>query len=68
VRPTPRLSNRTVVKCAVSKEELFRAAVDDALDLFAAVLDELTAGLDDPAHVFAQGFRLTGRLHRAQPS
>ena len=50
-----------------SKEELFRAAVDDALGLFAAVLDELTAGLDDPAHVFAQGFRLTGRLHRAQP-
>ena len=45
----------------------FRAAVDDALGLFAAVLDELTAGLDDPAHVFAQGFRLTGRLHRAQP-
>jgi AcrR family transcriptional regulator len=49
-----------------SKDELFRAAVDDALGLFAAVL-ELTAGLDDPAHVFAQGFRLTGRLHRAQP-
>ena len=50
-----------------SKEELFHAAVDDALGLFAAVLDELTAGLDDPAHVFAQGFRLTGRLHRARP-
>ena len=50
-----------------SKEELFRAAVDDALGLFAAVLDELTAGPDDPAQVFAQGFRLTGRLHRAQP-
>src|ERR1700760_4693012 len=50
-----------------SKEELFRAAVDDALGLFAAVLDEHTAGLDDPAHIFAQGFRLTGRLHRAQP-
>jgi AcrR family transcriptional regulator len=50
-----------------SKEELLRAAVDDALGLFAAVLDELTAGLDDPAHVFAQGFRLTGRLHRAEP-
>src|ERR1700751_261898 len=50
-----------------SKEQLFRAAVDDALGLFAAVLDEHAAGLDDPAHVFAQGFRLTGRLHRAQP-
>ena len=50
-----------------SKEELFRAAADDALGLFAVILDELTTGLDDPAHVFAQGFRLTGRLHRAQP-
>jgi AcrR family transcriptional regulator len=54
-----------------SKEELFRAAVDDALGLFAAVLDELTANLDDPAHVFAQGFRLTGaaapRSARAEP-
>ena len=50
-----------------SKDELFRAAVDDALGLFAAVLDEHAEGLDDPAHVFAQGFRLTGRLHRAQP-
>ena len=50
-----------------SKEELFRAAVEDALDRYGAVLDELTAGLHDPAHVFAQGFRLIGRLHRAQP-
>jgi hypothetical protein len=31
------------------------------------VLDELTRGLDDPAEVFAQSFRLTGRLHRRQP-
>src|SRR5271165_4298818 len=59
-----------------SKEELFRAAVDDALGLFAAVLDELTAGLDDPAHVFAQlksrqglsreGFR-PARIARLRP-
>jgi hypothetical protein len=41
--------------------------VEDALALFAAMLDELTADPDDPALVFAQGFRLTGRLHRAQP-
>ena len=50
-----------------TKEELFRAAVEDALDAFGTVLDELTGGLADPAQVFAQGFRLTGRLHRAQP-
>jgi AcrR family transcriptional regulator len=49
------------------KEELFHAAVEDALDAFGARLDELTAGLDDPAEVFAQSFRLTGRLHRREP-
>jgi AcrR family transcriptional regulator len=50
-----------------SKEELFQAAVEDALDAFGAALDQLTIGLDDPAQVFAQSFRLTGRLHRRQP-
>ena len=50
-----------------SKEELFHAAVEDALDAFGARLDELTVGLDDPAEVFAQSFRLTGRLHRREP-
>ena len=50
-----------------SKEELFQAAVEDALDAFGAALDQLTVGLDDPAQVFAQSFRLTGRLHRRQP-
>jgi hypothetical protein len=41
--------------------------VEDALERYGAVLDELTLGLDDPAEVFAQSFRLTGRLHRRQP-
>jgi AcrR family transcriptional regulator len=50
-----------------SKDELFAAAVEDALDAFGAALDHLTVGLDDPAQVFAQSFRLTGRLHRRQP-
>src|SRR5215469_6852987 len=50
-----------------SKEELFQAAVEDALDAFGSVLDQLTVGLEDPAEVFAQSFRLTGRLHRRQP-
>ncbi len=31
------------------------------------MLDELTADLDDPAQIFAQSFRLTGRLHRRNP-
>jgi AcrR family transcriptional regulator len=50
-----------------SKEELFQAAVADALDGWGAALDTLTVGLDDPAQVFAQSFRLTGRLHRRHP-
>lgn len=50
-----------------SKEELFHAALEDALDTFGQVLDGLTGDLDDTAHVFAQSFRLTGRLHRRLP-
>ena len=50
-----------------SREQLYQAAVEAALEAHGALLDELTAGLDDPAHVFAQSFRLTGRMHRRQP-
>ncbi|MDX3192507.1 TetR/AcrR family transcriptional regulator [Streptomyces sp. MN03-5084-2B] len=50
-----------------TKEQLYQAAVEDALDVHGALLDELTTGLDDPAQVFAQSFRLTGRLHRRHP-
>lgn len=51
-----------------SREELYRAAVEEALDRHGAALDRLTAELDDPAQVFAQSFRLTGRLHRRNPT
>lgn len=47
-----------------SREELFRTAVEEALDRHGALLDSLCEGVDDPAQVFAQSFRLTGRLHR----
>ncbi|MEQ6901505.1 TetR/AcrR family transcriptional regulator [Nocardioides sp. YIM 152588] len=50
-----------------SKEELFAAAVDDALELHGSLLDELTADIEDPAVVFAHSVRLTGRLHRRLP-
>ncbi|RZU74393.1 TetR family transcriptional regulator [Micromonospora kangleipakensis] len=50
-----------------SREQLYQAAVEDALERYGTLLDELTVGLDDPAHVFAQSFRLTGRLHRRSP-
>ncbi|MGK8488151.1 TetR/AcrR family transcriptional regulator [Nocardia asiatica] len=51
-----------------SREELLQAAVEEALDQHGAVLDRLCADIDDPAHVFAQSFRLTGRMHRRVPT
>ncbi|MGW4535202.1 TetR/AcrR family transcriptional regulator [Nocardia sp. NPDC004340] len=51
-----------------SREELFHAAIEEALDQHGALLDLLCEDLDDPAQVFAQSFRLTGRLHRSSPT
>ncbi|MFE5486494.1 TetR/AcrR family transcriptional regulator [Streptomyces sp. NPDC056527] len=50
-----------------SKEDLFRAAVEDALEWFGDLMDRLTADIDDPAVAYAQSFRMTGRLHRRHP-
>ena len=50
-----------------TKEELFDAAVEAALEVQGAVLDASGEEVDDPAEVFARSFRLTGRLHRAAP-
>jgi AcrR family transcriptional regulator len=50
-----------------SKEELFEAAVADVLDEHGAVLDRLTASIEDPAETFATSFRLIGRLFSQRP-
>ena len=50
-----------------TKEQLFEAAVEDVMDGYGQLLDDLTADIDDPAKVFACSFRLTGRLHRREP-
>jgi len=50
-----------------SKEELFRAAVDQILEAHGDLMDRVTEGIDDPAEIFARAFRLTGRLHRLLP-
>jgi AcrR family transcriptional regulator len=50
-----------------TKEQLFEAAVDVVMDGYGQLLDDLTAGLEDPAEVFACSFRLTGRLNRREP-
>ena len=50
-----------------SKEQLFEAAVSDVLDTHGAVLDRISADIEDPAAVFARSFRLTGRFFRERP-
>ncbi|MGN6720993.1 MAG: TetR/AcrR family transcriptional regulator [Marmoricola sp.] len=50
-----------------TKEELFDAAVDAALEAHADVLDQVVPD-GDPARAFADRFRLTGRLHRLEPA
>src|SRR5271168_874173 len=50
-----------------SKEQLFQAAINEALDAHATLLDKLTEDHEDPAETFARSFRLTGRLFRRRP-
>lgn len=50
-----------------TKEELFGAAVEEAMERHADLLDALTTEAEDPAEMFARSFRLTGRLHRHYP-
>jgi AcrR family transcriptional regulator len=50
-----------------SKDELFDAAVEDAVERFATLLDALGDHQHDPAAFFTRSFRITGRLNRAEP-
>lgn len=50
-----------------TKVELFEAAVAETLEEHGALLDDITADLDDPAEVFAASVRLTVRLHKTHP-
>ena len=50
-----------------SKEALFEAAVNEALDELGAVLDKFAAEGEDPAETFARSFRLVGRMFRRRP-
>lgn len=50
-----------------TKEELFDTAVMAVVDVHGAMMDGLTADIDDPAVAFTQSFRLIGRLHRQFP-
>ncbi|MEE4025776.1 TetR/AcrR family transcriptional regulator [Gordonia sp. PKS22-38] len=50
-----------------SKEDLYQAAVDAALEAHGALMDRITHDMPDPAEAFTQSFRLTGRMHRLNP-
>ncbi|BBZ03554.1 putative TetR-family transcriptional regulator [Mycolicibacterium chitae] len=50
-----------------TKEELFEAALADALDDLGALLDGFTDSISDPAEAFAVNYRLSGRLFRYRP-
>lgn len=50
-----------------SKEELFEAAAEEVLQQWAAAIDAATAGLGDPAEVFAVALRISGRLIWTHP-
>lgn len=50
-----------------SKEALFEAAVESTLEAWALMRDEIVAGYDDPAEIFAVSFRMVGRLQRQAP-
>ncbi|BBY07667.1 TetR/AcrR family transcriptional regulator [Mycobacterium noviomagense] len=50
-----------------SKEQLFQVALNEVLDAHGAMLDAVTAAMEDPAETFALSYRLTGRLIRRRP-
>lgn len=50
-----------------SKEALFAAAVESTVEDWVQLRDEVVAGFDDPAEVFAASFRMAGRLQREAP-
>ena len=50
-----------------SKEALFEAAVESTVEEWAQLRDQVVAGFDDPAEVFAASFRMAGRLQRQAP-
>ncbi|MGV8872379.1 MAG: TetR/AcrR family transcriptional regulator [Rhodococcus sp. (in: high G+C Gram-positive bacteria)] len=61
------VSNGSFYNYFESKEELWQAAIDSAMESAGDYLDSLTLGLEDPVEKFTQSFRLSGRLFRLEP-
>jgi AcrR family transcriptional regulator len=51
-----------------SKQELFAAAVEEVVEEHGAMLDALTADMDDPAEVLAASVRMTARFPVTHPN
>ncbi len=49
------------------KQDVFDAAMDQVLEEHGAMLDELTAGIEDPAEVFTVSVRITARFPTTHP-
>ena len=45
-----------------SKEQLFQTASEEVLERWGQMIDRASAGITDPAELFAVGTRITGRL------
>ena len=50
-----------------SKEQLFQTASEEVLERWGQLIDRATAGITDPAELFAVGTRITGRLGWTHP-
>ena len=50
-----------------SKEQLFQTASEEVLERWGQMIDRASAGITDPAGLFAVGLRITGRLGWTHP-
>jgi AcrR family transcriptional regulator len=49
------------------KEQLFQAASEEVLERWGQMIDRASAGISDPAELFAAGMRISGRLGWTHP-
>jgi AcrR family transcriptional regulator len=50
-----------------SKEQLFQTASEEVLERWGQLIDQASAGITDPAEIFAVGTRISGRLGWTHP-
>ena len=50
-----------------SKEQLFQTAAEEVMERWGQMIDRASAGITDPAEVFAVGLRISGRLGWTHP-